>query len=163
MDRPSLINLRFNISETIQNPTHKLYLLFFLMIRHIQWHRPLVPCGYAPLPLVHIRLSISETFQNPTPKPYILLILMISRIQWHWLWIPRGYAPPLQFIKGLISQKLLEPYILLFIMIRCIQQDLSPDRIARLILHILFLENSKSVTLILTWPVCVCVCVCMCV
>ena len=37
-----------------------------------------------------------------------------------------------------------------------LQQDLSPDRIARLILHILFLENSKSVTLILTWPgVCV--------
>ena len=35
------------------------------------------------------------------------------------------------------------------------KQDLSPDRIARLILHILFLENSKSVTLI----VCVCVCV----
>ena len=31
-----------------------------------------------------------------------------------------------------------------------IQQDLSPDRIARLIFHILFLENSKSVTLILT-------------
>ena len=31
-----------------------------------------------------------------------------------------------------------------------IQQDLFPDRIARLILHILFLENSKSMTLILT-------------
>ena len=31
-----------------------------------------------------------------------------------------------------------------------IEQDLSPDRIARLILHILFLENSKSVTLIWT-------------
>ena len=30
------------------------------------------------------------------------------------------------------------------------EQDLSPDRIARLILHILFLEKSKSVTLILT-------------
>ena len=30
------------------------------------------------------------------------------------------------------------------------KQDLSPDRIAHLILHILFLENSKSVTLILT-------------
>ena len=30
------------------------------------------------------------------------------------------------------------------------QQDLSSDRIARLILYILFLENSKSVTLILT-------------
>ena len=42
------------------------------------------------------------------------------------------------------------------------KQDLSPDRIARLILHILFLEYSKSVTLILTWPVCVCVCVCVC-
>ena len=39
-----------------------------------------------------------------------------------------------------------------------LQQDLSPYRIARLILHILFLEISKSVTLILTWPVCVCVC-----
>ena len=37
------------------------------------------------------------------------------------------------------------------------KQDLSPDRIARLILHILFLENSKSVTLILTWPGYVCV------
>ena len=33
-----------------------------------------------------------------------------------------------------------------------IKQDLSPDRIARLILNILFLENSKSVALILTWP-----------
>ena len=32
------------------------------------------------------------------------------------------------------------------------KQDLSPDRIARLILHILFLEISKSVTLILTCP-----------
>ena len=32
------------------------------------------------------------------------------------------------------------------------QQDLSLERIARLILHILFLENSKSVTLILTRP-----------
>ena len=42
------------------------------------------------------------------------------------------------------------------------KQDLSPDRIARLILHILFLENSKSVTLILTTCVCVCVCVCVC-
>ena len=31
----------------------------------------------------------------------------------------------------------------------CLQQDLSPDRIAHLILHILFLEFSKSVTLIL--------------
>ena len=30
------------------------------------------------------------------------------------------------------------------------QQDLSPDRIARLILHILFLGNSKFMTLILT-------------
>ena len=30
------------------------------------------------------------------------------------------------------------------------QQDLSPDRIAYLILHFLFLENSKSLTLILT-------------
>ena len=40
-------------------------------------------------------------------------------------------------------------------------QDLSPDRIARLILHILFLKNSKSVTLILTWPGCACVCVCV--
>ena len=30
------------------------------------------------------------------------------------------------------------------------KQDLSPDRIARLILHILFLEISESVTLILT-------------
>ena len=37
------------------------------------------------------------------------------------------------------------------------KQDLSPDRIARLILHILFLENSKSVALILTCPGCVCV------
>ena len=37
------------------------------------------------------------------------------------------------------------------------KQDLSPDRIARLILHILFLENSKSVTLILhVLDVCVC-------
>ena len=33
---------------------------------------------------------------------------------------------------------------------RCRKQDLSLDRIARLILHILFLKNSKSVTLILT-------------
>ena len=31
----------------------------------------------------------------------------------------------------------------------CLQQDLSPDKIAHLILHILFLEFSKSVTLIL--------------
>ena len=30
------------------------------------------------------------------------------------------------------------------------QQDLLPDRKARLILHILFLENSKAVALILT-------------
>ena len=30
------------------------------------------------------------------------------------------------------------------------KQDLSPDRIAHLIMHILFLEYSKSVTLILT-------------
>ena len=42
------------------------------------------------------------------------------------------------------------------------KQDLSSDRIARLIVHILFLENSKSVTLILTWPGCGCVCVCVC-
>ena len=33
---------------------------------------------------------------------------------------------------------------------KILKQDLSPDRIAGLILHILFLENSKSVTLILT-------------
>ena len=39
------------------------------------------------------------------------------------------------------------------------QQDLSPERIAHLKLHILLLENFKSVTLILTWPACVCVCV----
>ena len=32
------------------------------------------------------------------------------------------------------------------------KQDLSPDRITRLILHILFLQNSKSVTLVLTCP-----------
>ena len=54
----------------------------------------------------------------------------------------------------------------------CVPQEtkekhyLSPDKIARLILHILFLDNSKSVTLILFWHdlgVCMCVCVCECV
>ena len=37
-----------------------------------------------------------------------------------------------------------------------LKQDLSPDRIARLILHILFLENSKSVALDFDMT-CVCV------
>ena len=42
------------------------------------------------------------------------------------------------------------------------QQDLSPDRIARLILYILFLENSvRDLDFDMTW-VCVCVCVCVC-
>ena len=89
------LHKRPNISETVQTPTSKPYIL--LLIRHIQWHQPRVPWRYAPLTWVHIRLNILETIQNPTPKPYILLFLMIRHIHWHWPGVPLGYATPLPF------------------------------------------------------------------
>ena len=71
---PPLLHKMPNISETIQIPTPKPYIILFPMISCIQWHWPDVPLGYAPPPPVHIRHNISETVQNPSLKPYTLCL-----------------------------------------------------------------------------------------
>ena len=105
------------ISETVEIPTPKLYIFFFLMIKGIGLHRFWVPsgraCGHAPPLSLHKRPYIWETFQIPTPKPYIFVFLMIRVIHCHRQWVPRGspggIPPPLHFIKCVISQKPLRP------------------------------------------------------
>ena len=72
-----LFNKNSNISETIQIPTPKPYIFFFLMLGHIQWHWQGPPWGHdAPFSL-YLRLYISETIQTPTRKPYIFVFHML--------------------------------------------------------------------------------------
>ena len=67
--------------------SQKPYIVLFLELRLIQWHKLGVPRGHALTPY------ISETIQFPTPKPYVLFF-MIRCIQWNRQAVPWGYASP---------------------------------------------------------------------
>ena len=87
------VHIKLNISETVRNPTSKLY----IVVPYHKTHSLALtrgPLGSCLTPSLYKRPNISET----APKPYILLFLIIRRFP-----VPK-------------------PYILLFLMIRRFQQ-----------------------------------------
>ena len=101
------------ISETVQIPTHKLYIFLFLKIRRIYWHGswdPWVSPGCMPHPLHFAKCLISRKPFSSPPINHIYSCSLwwgaLSDMDHGYQRIPDGMPHPLHFIKCVISRKL---------------------------------------------------------
>ena len=86
------VHIRFNISETVQNPIPRLFI--YIVVTCDKTHLLKLTRGHAPHTSLHKRHKVSLSVQIPTRKPCIWLFLMIRQQTGVRQW----YASSLQFI-----------------------------------------------------------------